>query len=60
MWGYTNGYGNNFDSQYIPFLCDDIGGDAYEGYITFVFDHFLLTPVLDGIGQAPQIVLKRL
>ena len=60
MWGYTNGYGNNFDSQYIPFQCDDIGGDAYEGYIAFVFDHFLLTPVLDGIGQAPQIVLKRL
>ena len=35
MWGYSNGYGNNFDSQYIPFQCDDIGGKAYEGYIAF-------------------------
>lgn len=59
MWGFSNGYGNNFDSQYIPFQCDDIGGKAYEGYIAFVFDHFLLVPVTDGIGLAPQIVLKR-
>lgn len=59
MWGYTNGYGNNFDSQYVPFHCDDIGGDEYEGYIAFVFDHRLLTPVTDGIGQAPQLVLRK-
>jgi len=59
MWGFTNGYGNNFDSQYIPFRCDDIEGDAYEGYIASVFDHFLLTTVTDGIGQAPQIVLRK-
>ncbi len=59
MWGYSNGYGNNFDSQYIPFQCDDIGGDAYEGYIAYVFDHYLLRHVTDGIGLAPQIVLKR-
>jgi hypothetical protein len=58
MWGYTNGYGNNFDSQYIPFRCADIGGDAYEGYIAYVFDHRLLTPVFYGAGQAPQIVLR--
>jgi len=59
MWGYTNGYGNNFDSQYIPFRCDDIGGDAYEGYIAYVFDHRLLTPVFYGAGQAPQIVVRK-
>ena len=59
MWGFSNGYGNNFDSQYIPFQCDDIGGKAYEGYIAFVFDHYLLVPVTDGIGLAPQIVLRR-
>mmetsp|Transcript_15042 Transcript_15042/g.25404 ORF Transcript_15042/g.25404 Transcript_15042/m.25404 type:complete len:312 (-) Transcript_15042:96-1031(-) len=59
MWGFSKGYGNNFDSQYVPFRCDDIEGDAYEGYIAFVFDHYLLTPVTDGIGQAPQIVLRK-
>jgi len=59
MWGFSKGYGNNFDSQYIPFRCDDIEGDAYEGYIASVFDHFLLTTVTDGIGQAPQIVLRK-
>jgi len=59
MWGFTNGYGNNFDSQYIPFRCDDIEGDAYEGYIAYVFDHLLLTPVFYGAGQAPQIVLRK-
>ncbi|KAK1739548.1 hypothetical protein QTG54_010091 [Skeletonema marinoi] len=59
MWGYSNGYGNNFDSQYVPFRCDDIEGDAFEGYIAFVFDHYKITPVTDGIGQAPQIVLRK-
>eukprot|EP00985_Skeletonema_marinoi_P028222 scaffold24333_cov80-Skeletonema_marinoi.AAC.2 len=59
MWGFMNGYGNNFDSQYIPFQCDDIEGDAYEGYIAYVYDHNKLTPVTDGIGQAPQIVLRK-
>jgi len=59
MWGFTNGYGNNFDSQYIPFRCDDIEGDAYEGYIAYVFDQYLLTPVFYGAGQAPQIVLRK-
>jgi hypothetical protein len=59
MWGFTNGYGNNFDSQYIPFRCDDIEGDAYEGYIAYVFDHYLLNPVFYGAGQAPQIVLRK-
>jgi len=59
MWGFMNGYGNNFDSQYIPFQCDDIEGDAYEGYIAIVYDHNKLTPVTDGIGQAPQIVLRK-
>lgn len=52
MWGYTNGYGNNFDSQYIPFEIT-IGKDDYEGYITGVFDHRLLLPPQGGISQAP-------
>eukprot|EP00985_Skeletonema_marinoi_P008664 scaffold3964_cov77-Skeletonema_marinoi.AAC.2 len=43
----------------IPFRCDDIGGDAYEGYIAYVFDHRLLTPVFYGAGQAPQIVVRK-
>ena len=56
MWGFSNGYGNNFESQYVPFRCDNI---AYEGYIAFVFNHYKLTPVTNGIGQAPQIVLRK-
>jgi len=53
MWGYTNGYGNNFDSQYIPFEIT-IGKDDYEGYITGVFDHRLLLPPQGGISASPQ------
>ncbi len=60
MWGFSNGYGNNFDSMYVPFKCDDIGGSAYEGYFAYVFDHFTLRPVLYGAGQAPQFVLTKI
>ena len=52
MWGYTNGYGNNFDSQYIPFEIT-IGKDDYEGYITGVFDHRLLLPPQGGNPRLP-------
>lgn len=60
MWGFRNGYANNFDSQYIPFVCDDIAGDAYEGYISNVFDHNQLYNIENGIGQAPQFALTKL
>ena len=60
MWGFKNGYANNWDSQYIPFKCDDIAGDAYEGYIANVFDHNQLYILEDGIGQAPQFSLTKL
>lgn len=60
MWGFRNGYANNFDSQYIPFVCDDIAGDAYKGYISNVFDHNQLYNIEDGIGQAPQFALTKL
>lgn len=59
MWGYKNGYGNNFDSQFIPFSCPDILGDSYEGYISNVFDHNQLNPIENGIGKGAQIVLKK-
>jgi len=59
MWGFRNGYGNNFDSQFVPFVCPDIEGDAYEGYYSTMFDHNQLTLVTDGIGRAPQFVLRK-
>lgn len=60
MWGFKNGYANNWDSQYIPFQCDDIDGDAYKGYIANVFDHNQLYILENGIGQAPQFSLTKL
>ncbi len=59
MWGFLKGYGNNFDSQFVPFQCDDIEGDAYVGYFSNMFDHNQLTPITDGIGKAAQFVLKK-
>ena len=59
MWGYNNGYGSNFDSQYIPFSCPDIEGDTYEGYITLAINHFNLSPVTAGVGYAPNLVLHK-
>lgn len=59
MWGFQNGYGNNFDSQYVPFVCPDIEGDAYVGYFSNMFDHNQLTLVTDGIGRTPQFALRK-
>lgn len=59
MWGWTSGYGNNLDSQYLEIRCDDIDGSAYEGYLANVFDHRSLRPYLGGAGNAPGLVLNR-